>query len=122
MKTVISLSKKIKIRQVLLILGLQFILLLSTVSLPQKAVAEPLNLEKAAQKTERAADKIVQDDQKENVKQKFGQKEEGSELIDKAREHAQDKLKSLANETREKKNTGESLPPDKELFLKKMQR
>ncbi|WP_013322752.1 hypothetical protein [Gloeothece verrucosa] len=121
MKNIINWTKKIKFLQRLFIVGLEIILVLATVNLPL-ANAESLNPEKAAQKSEQAADTIVQNEQKENVKQRFQVGEEGSQLIDKAREHAQDKLKSLADETREKKKSGESLPPDKYLFMKKMQR
>ncbi|ACK73414.1 hypothetical protein PCC7424_5062 [Gloeothece citriformis PCC 7424] len=103
-------------------IGLSIVLLLSLLILPHQVFAAPLNPEKASQKTERAADIIVQDNQKENVKRQFGLNEHGSELVDKARDRANEKLKSLADKTRERQNTGESIPPDQKLFLEKMER
>ncbi len=60
------------------------------------------SLEITPQEAEKAAEQIVQEDQKANPKERYSQKESGSELIDKARSHARKTLKTFATESADK--------------------
>lgn len=78
------------------------------------AFADQINSE-TVQKTQEAADKVVQDDQ--GVKQQFGQTQSGKELLEQARTHAEKKLDSLA----EKADSNQSLPDHEQVFLKNVE-
>lgn len=73
--------------------------------------------DQAAQKANEAAKKVTQED---SIKEKFGQTEQGEEMIDKARETADKKLSSLAKKTQEKQDL-EKLPPHEQNFLENLQ-
>ncbi|BAU62893.1 hypothetical protein STA3757_02440 [Stanieria sp. NIES-3757] len=78
------------------------------------ALAEQINSE-TVQKTQEAADKVVQDDQ--GVKQQFGQSKSGKQLLEQARTHAEKKLDSLA----EKADSNQSLSDHEQIFLKNVE-
>ncbi|MGL5942974.1 MAG: hypothetical protein ACRC2S_21930 [Waterburya sp.] len=67
----------------------------------------------SADTTKQAAKEVVKDT---GVKQQFGQTEKGEELIDKAQEHASQKLDDLAN----KAESQEDLPNSQQRFLKNL--
>jgi hypothetical protein len=84
--------------------------------LDDRTIMAAVNADSAAQKAEKASEKVRKEDA---IKTKFGETEEGDRLIDKARDTAQDKLKNLAEKS---KNEGdlESLPPHEQNFLEKL--
>ncbi|MGL6342547.1 MAG: hypothetical protein ACRC80_25815 [Waterburya sp.] len=67
----------------------------------------------SADTTKQAAKEVVKDT---GVKQQFGQTEKGEELINKAQEHASQKLDDLAN----KAESQEDLPNSQQRFLKNL--
>ncbi|MBR8829619.1 MAG: hypothetical protein Cpurp_00270 [Chlorogloea purpurea SAG 13.99] len=71
------------------------------------------------EKLEEAADKIVENKEKEGAKKIFGQTYKGDELIDKARDVAQDKLQNLAQEARKDERGEANLSPSEKSFIKK---
>ncbi len=71
------------------------------------------------EKLERAGNKIVEDKEKEGTKELFGQTSQGDELIDKARDVAQDKLKNLAREAKKDEQGRANLSPSEKSFIKK---
>jgi hypothetical protein len=66
-----------------------------------------------ADTTKQAAKEVVKDT---GVKQQFGKTEKGEELIDKAQEHASQKLDEMAN----KAESQEDLPNSQQRFLKNL--
>lgn len=120
MKTLKNWLKSINFCRTVLTLVLFFTLLLNNFGISQKVLAETINPEKAAQKVEKAADKITQDGQKDPTKDTYGQYEESNKMIDTAREKAKDKLESLANTVKETPNPQEALPPSQNNFIKKV--
>lgn len=104
----------------ILFVGLALVILLSNFIPSQSVLAASANLEKNAEKVEKAADKIVQDKEKDTTKEIFGQYETTNEVIDKAREKAKQKLESMANTVKESPNAEQSLPPSQKNFIKKV--
>lgn len=88
--------------QRVLIFGVSLVLLFTLVSFPQVTLASSLEI--TPQEAEKAAEQIVQEDQKVEAKNRYNQKGSGSELIDKARSHARKKLKTLVNESTDSEN------------------
>ncbi|MCU0534061.1 MAG: hypothetical protein MUD14_09210 [Hydrococcus sp. Prado102] len=84
--------------------------------LGDRAVVVAVNTDAAAQKAEKASEKVRQED---SIKTKFGETEEGQQMIDKARETAQEKLKTLAEKSKNKRDL-ESLPPNEQNFLENL--
>lgn len=122
MRSLISLFQNQKIRQTIWILVLPIILLVMMFSLSnEKVIAASLNSQSTARQAEKAAEKIVEDKNIEETNKVFGQEENGTELIQKARENASEKLKGMANEVKEKPNPDESLPSSKKGFLKNVE-
>lgn len=120
MKTIKTWLKSIDFCKTALTIVLFFTLLLNNFGISQKVLAKTINPEKAAQKVEKAADKIVQDEQKDTTKDTYGQSKESNEMIDKAREKAKDKLESMANTVKEAPKPQEALPPSQNNFIKKV--
>lgn len=85
-------------------------------SFDDRAIVVAVNANAAAQKAEKASEKVRQED---SIKTKFGETEEGDRLIDKARETAQEKLKGLAEKSKTKRDL-ESLPPQEQNFLENL--
>jgi hypothetical protein len=85
--------------------------------LNDRAIVAAVNADAAAQKAEQASEKVRQEDA---IKTKFGETEEGDRLIDKARDTAQDKLKALAEKSKNERDL-ESLPPHETNFLENLQ-
>lgn len=104
----------------ILALGLALMIFLSNFSFSQSVLAASSNLEKNAQKVETAADKLIQDSEKDTTKDIFGQYDTTNEVIDKARETAKNKLESMANTVKESSNSEQSLPPSQKNFIKKV--
>jgi hypothetical protein len=90
-----------------------FLMLLIT-PFHDEAIADTLNSQSAAQKAEKASERVVQED---SVKEQFGQTQKGEKLIDDAKNTAQTKLNSLAEKTKQ----GQKLPPQEELFMKNLE-
>ncbi|MBE9168230.1 hypothetical protein IQ238_12130 [Pleurocapsales cyanobacterium LEGE 06147] len=122
MRSPIPFFQNQRIRQIIKILVLPIILFVFMVSLSnQKVFAASLNSESTAQQAEKASEKILEDRDIEETNKGFGQEESGTELIQKARESASEKLKNMANEVKEKPNPDESLPSSKKGFLKNVE-
>jgi hypothetical protein len=85
-------------------------------SFDDRAIVVAVNANAAAQKAEKASEKVRQED---SIKTKFGETEEGDRLIDKARETAQEKLKGLAEKSKTKRDL-QSLPPQEQNFLENL--
>jgi hypothetical protein len=126
MKTTISYFKNIGLRLILAVIPLLFVLSNATIDLSvQTAIAPDASTfmaiasssDQAAQKANEAAKKVTQED---SIKEKFGQTEQGEEMIDKALETADKKLSSLAKKTQEKQDL-EKLPPHEQNFLENLQ-
>lgn len=122
MRSPISFFQNQRIRQIIGILVLPIILFVMMFSLfNEKVFAASLNSKSTVQQAEKASEKIVEKQDIEETSKVLGQQESGTELIQKAREHASEKIKGLANEVKEKPNPDESLPPSKKGFLKNLE-
>ncbi len=122
MRSLVSLFQSRKMRQIIQILVLPMILLVMMVSLSnEKVFAASLNSQSTAQQAEKASEKILEKQDIEQTNKGFGQEENGTEVIQKARENASEKLKGMAEEVKEKPNPDESLPPSKKGFLKNVE-
>jgi hypothetical protein len=118
----LSLFQNQGIRQIIKILMLPILLFVLMVSLSnEKVFAASLNSQSTAQQAEKASEKILENQNIEETNKGFGQEESGTEVIQKARENASEKLKGMAKEVKEKPNPEESLPSSKKGFLKNVE-
>lgn len=76
----------------------------------------PASLEKAADTAERASEQVF--DKMEKTQDIVGKTEGRKEAIQKAREHASNKLKSQADRARSAAENSEDLPYQEKLFIK----
>ncbi len=117
MKTINSFLKNLGICLFLIVLIVQISFFGADLELlGDRAIIASVNADAAAQKAEKASEKVRQED---SIKTKFGETEEGDRLIDKARDTAQDKLKSLAKKAKNERDL-ESLPPHEQNFLENL--
>lgn len=97
-----------------LALSIAVILSIATIAFNSTAIADT-NYDKAADTAKTAADRVVEQD---DVKSRFGKTPNGDELLDNARNKANQKLESLSEEA---KSSDESLPHSKRLFLRNLE-
>lgn len=84
-------------------------------------VENAIAVESKAKKAEQGSEQVLKQENRDETKAQFGQKDEGARLIDEARQTANQKLKTMSEkaETEDKTNAKE-LAPNEQNFLEKV--